>query len=54
MPLRKVTSEVAEVTVLNASVLGITTFTELEQILKIVLLILTIGYTIYKWLNHKK
>ena len=39
---------------MNASALGITTFTKLEMGLKIFLLLVTIGYTISKWLELKK
>lgn len=34
---------------INGSTLGLTTFTEIEDWLKIILLIVTIGYTISKW-----
>jgi hypothetical protein len=37
---------------MNASALGITTFTHIEDGLKILLLL--IGYTISKWINIKK
>ena len=39
---------------LNGSTLGVTTFTAIEDSLKIFLLIITIGYTISKWVNIKK
>tara|TARA_R100000808_G_C2098421_1_gene116338 strand:- start:485 stop:661 length:177 start_codon:yes stop_codon:yes gene_type:complete len=52
MPLKKVTEEIAEVGIINGSTLAATTFIELEMILKIVLLSLTIGYTVYKWYSH--
>jgi hypothetical protein len=39
---------------MNASALGITTFTHIEDGLKILLLLITIGYTISKWINIKK
>jgi hypothetical protein len=39
---------------MNAGALGITTFTKLEMGLKMVLLLVTIGYTIHKWLELKK
>lgn len=54
MPLKKVTEEIAEVGIINGSTLAATTFIELEMILKIVLLSLTIGYTVYKWYSHYK
>ena len=41
--------------IINASTLGVTTFTTLEMGMKIFLLAVTIGYTITKWINlHKK
>ena len=39
---------------INGSTLGITTFTQIEDSLKILLLLVTIGYTIAKWRNVKK
>ncbi len=39
---------------MNAGALGITTFTHIEDGLKILLLLITIGYTISKWVNIKK
>lgn len=38
----------------NAGTLGITTFTQIEDGLKILLLAITIGYTISKWVNIKR
>jgi len=52
MPLRKVTQDISEVVTVNASVLGLTTFTDFEMILKIVLLLASIGYTIARWRSH--
>tara|TARA_R110000868_G_scaffold335935_1_gene596809 strand:- start:549 stop:737 length:189 start_codon:yes stop_codon:yes gene_type:complete len=40
--------------IINASTLGVTTFTNIEMGLKILLLIVTIGYTIDKWIKLKK
>ncbi len=40
--------------IINASTLGVTTFTNIEMGLKIFLLIVTIGYTIDKWIKLKK
>ena len=40
--------------VINASTLGVTTFTTLEMGMKILLLAVTIGYTITKWINLNK
>ena len=52
MPLKRVTNEIGEVVTVNASVLGITTFADFELVLKILLLILSIGYTIARWKTH--
>ena len=40
--------------VMNAGTLGVTTFTQIEDWLKIILLLITIGYTLSKWINIKK
>ena len=34
---------------INGSTLGVTTFAQIEDWLKIILLVVTIGYTIAKW-----
>jgi hypothetical protein len=39
---------------INGSTLGVTTFTQIEDGLKIILLVVTIGYTISKWKEVKK
>jgi hypothetical protein len=39
--------------IINASTLGVTTFTRIEMGLKIILLSVTIGYTLSKWINFK-
>jgi hypothetical protein len=39
---------------MNVGTLGVTTFTRIEDGLKIFLLLVTIGYTIAKWKNIKK
>lgn len=39
---------------LNTTTLGATTFMPFEDALKIVLLLVTIGYTISKWIGIKK
>ena len=40
--------------IINASTLGVTTFTNIEMGLKIFLLIVTIGYTVDKWIQLQK
>ena len=39
---------------INTFALGVTTFTQIEMGLKIFLLLVTIGYTISKWVELKK
>jgi len=39
---------------INGSTLGVTTLANIEMGLKIVLLLVTIGYTISKWLEIKR
>jgi len=54
MPIRTATKEIAEVIGFNATILSVTTFTNLEILLKILLLLVTIGYTVNKWVHHIK
>ena len=54
MPIPQITKEVAQVLGVNTAILSITTFTNLEIILKILLLVVTIVYTLDKWWYHKK
>ena len=39
---------------MNGGALGVTTFTQIEDWLKIILLVVTIGYTITKWSRVKE
>ena len=39
---------------MNAGALGVTTFTQIEDVLKIFLLLVTIGYTLSKWVKLKE
>jgi hypothetical protein len=54
MALPQITKEIANVLGVNATILSITTFTNLEVVLKILLLVVSIVYTIDKWWYHKK
>jgi len=54
MPIRKAVQDVGEVVGVNATILSVTTFTNLETILKILLLVISIIYTVDKWWYHKK
>lgn len=40
--------------VINSTTLGVTTFANIEMTLKIILLLVTIGYTISKWIEVKR
>jgi len=40
--------------IINGSTLGVTTFAQLEMSLKIILLLVTIGYTVTKWIDLKR
>ena len=52
MPLPKVTTDIAEILSVNATTVAVTTFADFELVLKIILLILSIGYTIARWRTH--
>jgi hypothetical protein len=39
---------------MNAGAIGVTTFTQIEDGLKIFLLLITIGYTLTKWVKLKR
>jgi hypothetical protein len=54
MPLEYITKEVVQVIGFNSIILSITTFTNIEVVLKILLLVVSIVYTIDKWWYHKK
>jgi len=54
MPIKKTIQEISEVAVLNGTVLSVTTFTNLELALKIILLTVSIAFTIDKWWFNKK
>jgi len=53
MPFKQITKEVGEVLGVNTAILSITTFTNLEVVLKIILLLVSIIYTLDKWWYHK-
>ena len=54
MPIKQIVKEVGEVVGVNAAILSVTTFTNIEVALKIILLVVSIIYTIDKWWFHKK
>jgi len=53
MPIRKTIGEVAQVAAVNSTTLALT-FTQLEAGLKIILLLVSIVYTLDKWYSHRK
>ena len=53
MPIKSSLQEVAEVTVLNTTVLSVTTFSNIEIALKIILLLVSILYTVDKFIKNK-
>ena len=54
MPIQKTVQDTLEVATVNGTVLGLTTFSNIELALKIVLLVISIAYTIDKWYSQKK
>jgi hypothetical protein len=46
-------TENLKVYMINGSVVGLATFSQIEDWLKIILLIVTIGYTLSKWVKLK-
>lgn len=54
MPIQKAAQDTAEIIGVNATVLSVTTFTNLELALKIILLVVSIAYTVDKWYSQKK
>ena len=54
MALKQLASEVGDVLVINGTVLSVATFSNLEVVLKILLLVISIAYTVDKWYFQKK
>ena len=54
MPIQKTIQDSLEVAAVNGTVLSVTTFTNLEIALKIILLVVSIAYTLDKWYSQKK
>jgi hypothetical protein len=54
--MRRIKMSITDIKIyaMNAGALGVTTFTRIEDGLKIFLLLVTIGYTISKWIELKK
>ena len=49
MPIKKTIQEVSEVAIVNGTVLSVTTFSNIELALKLLLLVVSIAYTLDKW-----
>ena len=54
MAIKALAKEVGDVLVINGTVLSVATFSNLEVILKIILLLVSIIYTADKWYFQKK
>jgi len=54
MPIQKTVQDSLEIAAVNGTVLSVTTFTNIEIALKIILLVISIAYTVDKWYNQKK
>ena len=54
MALKQLANEVGDVLILNSTILSIATFSNLEVVLKIILLVISIIYTADKWYFQKK
>ena len=54
MALNELVKESAQVLIINTTVLSVATFSNLEVVLKILLLAISIAYTIDKWYFQKK
>lgn len=54
MALKQLAKEVGDVLVINTTVLSVATFSNIEIVLKIILLVVSIVYTADKWWHHKK
>tara|TARA_R110000824_G_scaffold637_7_gene3976 strand:+ start:149 stop:331 length:183 start_codon:yes stop_codon:yes gene_type:complete len=54
MALKQLANEVGDVLILNTTILSVATFSNLEVVLKITLLVISIIYTADKWYFQKK
>ena len=54
MPIQKAAQDTAEILAVNTTVLSVTTFSNIELALKIILLVVSIAYTVDKWYSQKK
>ena len=54
MALKELAKEVGDVVILNTTILSVATFSNIEVVLKIILLVISIIYTADKWYFQKK
>ena len=54
MALKALAKEVGDVVILNTTILSVATFSNIEVVLKIILLVISIIYTADKWYFQKK
>lgn len=54
MPIQKTVQDSLEIAAVNGTVLSVTTFSNIELALKIILLVVSIAYTVDKWYSQKK
>jgi len=54
MALKALAKEVGDVVILNSTILSIATFSNIEVVLKIILLVISIVYTADKWYFQKR
>ena len=54
MAIKTLAKEVGDVVILNSTILSITTFSNIEVVLKIILLVISIVYTADKWYFQKR
>ena len=54
MAVKQLIGDVADVLILNTTILSVATFSNLETFLKIILLLVSIFYTANKWYYQKK
>mgnify|MGYP003637908370 CR=1 FL=1 len=54
MPIQKAAQDTVEILAVNSTILSVTTFTNIEIALKIILLVVSIAYTLDKWYSQKK
>jgi len=53
MPIQKTLAEIGQVAAVNSTALALS-FTEIEAGLKILLLVVSVAFTLDKWYSHRK